>query len=88
MVRHRQDLSLIHILTLDLGNTDKLNEFRQESERLGIKILPPDINRSEVSFAVEATPQGPAVRYALAAVTVSYTHLDVYKRQSRATPSP
>jgi DNA polymerase-3 subunit alpha len=55
-------------MSLDLGNTDKLNVFRQESERLGIKILPPDINRSEVSFAVEATPQGPAVRYALAAV--------------------
>ncbi|HEV2161424.1 MAG TPA: DNA polymerase III subunit alpha [Stellaceae bacterium] len=53
-------------MTLDLGNTDKLNVFRQECDRLGIKLLPPDINRSDVEFAVEAA--GGAIRYALAAV--------------------
>ena len=56
------------LMTLDLGNTDKLNIFRQECHRLGIKLLPPDINCSDVTFAVEATPQGAAIRYALAAV--------------------
>ena len=55
-------------MTLDLGNTDKLNIFRQECARLGIKILPPDINRSQAVFSVEETPSGPAIRYALAAV--------------------
>ncbi len=55
-------------MTLDLGNTDKLNVFRQECARLGIKILPPDINRSDAVFSVEETPLGPAIRYALAAV--------------------
>ena len=55
-------------MTLDLGNTDKLNIFRQECARLGIKILPPDINRSRDVFSVEETPSGPAIRYALAAV--------------------
>ena len=55
-------------MTLDLGNTDKLNEFRQECARLGVKILPPDINRSEVEFSVEQTKEGAAIRYALAAV--------------------
>ena len=55
-------------MTLDLGNTDKLNVFRQECGRLGIKLLPPDINRSGVEFTVESTPEGPAIRYALAAV--------------------
>ena len=57
-------------MTLDLGNTDKLNHFRQELGRLGIALLPPDINRSEVTFAVETdTKTGkPAIRYALAAV--------------------
>ena len=55
-------------MTLDLGNTDKLGEFRQECDRLGIKVLPPDINRSAVTFTVEETPQGAAIRYALAAV--------------------
>jgi DNA polymerase III subunit alpha len=55
-------------MTLDLGNTDKLNVFRGECDRLGIKLLPPDINRSDVTFAVEQTPQGAAIRYALAAI--------------------
>ncbi|HEX3953244.1 MAG TPA: DNA polymerase III subunit alpha, partial [Stellaceae bacterium] len=57
-------------MTLDLGNTDKLNVFRQELTRLGIALLPPDINRSEVTFAVETDPKTgkPAIRYALAAV--------------------
>src|SRR5438067_3752757 len=57
-------------MTLDLGNTDKLNHFRQELGRLGIALLPPDINRSDVAFAVEQDPKTgkPAIRYALAAV--------------------
>src|SRR4051812_39887942 len=57
-------------MTLDLGNTDKLNHFRQELGRLGIALLPPDINRSDVEFAVEqdAKTGQPAIRYALAAV--------------------
>ncbi len=59
---------LAALMTLDLGNTDKLNVFRQDCDRLGIKLLPPDINRSEVEFTVETTPQGPAIRYALAAI--------------------
>src|SRR2546423_15084228 len=57
-------------MTLDLGNTDKLNVFRQELNRLGIRLLPPDINRSEVTFAVEPDPKTgkSSIRYALAAV--------------------
>jgi DNA polymerase-3 subunit alpha len=59
---------LAALMTLDLGNTDKLNVFRQDCDRLGIKLLPPDINRSSVTFTVETTPKGAAIRYALAAV--------------------
>ncbi|MDQ7248083.1 DNA polymerase III subunit alpha [Dongia sedimenti] len=56
-------------MTYDMGNTDKLNVFRQELQRLGIKLLPPDVNRSEPTFAPEALPDGTlAVRYALAAL--------------------
>ncbi|HEX5453604.1 MAG TPA: DNA polymerase III subunit alpha [Stellaceae bacterium] len=57
-------------MTLDLGNTDKLAHFRQELARLAIPLLPPDINRSEVAFAVEEDPKSgtAAIRYALAAV--------------------
>ena len=56
-------------MTLDLGNTDKLNIFKQELDRLKIKLLPPDINRSRAAFAVEEQPDGTsAIRYALAAI--------------------
>ena len=41
-------------MTLDIGNTDRLNIFRQEAQRLGVKVLPPDINRSEAVFACDA----------------------------------
>ncbi|MGH7054156.1 MAG: DNA polymerase III subunit alpha, partial [Stellaceae bacterium] len=59
---------LAALMTLDLGNTDKLNVFRQELDRLGIRLLPPDVNRSQVTFSVEAGGEKPAIRYALAAV--------------------
>ncbi|HYC03115.1 MAG TPA: DNA polymerase III subunit alpha [Azospirillaceae bacterium] len=56
-------------MTLDLGNTDKLNQFRQELVRLKVKLLPPDVNKSGEIFRVEALPDGKlAIRYALAAV--------------------
>ncbi|MFN3348518.1 DNA polymerase III subunit alpha [Pseudorhodoplanes sp.] len=51
-------------MTLDMGNTDKLAEFRNEAERLGIKLEPPSINRSGRAFEVE----GNTIFYSLAAV--------------------
>src|SRR3546814_7161522 len=56
-------------MTYDMGNTDTLNVFRQELQRLGIALLPTDINRSAPDFGVEALDDGkPAIRYALAAL--------------------
>ncbi len=51
-------------MTLDMGNTDKLSEFRAEAERLGVKIEPPSVSRSGVDFDVE----GATIHYALAAL--------------------
>ena len=53
-------------MTLDIGNTDRLNIFRQEAQRLGIRIAPPDINRSEAFFACDS--EKGVIFYALAAV--------------------
>jgi len=56
-------------MTLDMNNTDKINVFKQEVERMGIRLLPPDVNRSSVEFGVEARGDDPAaIRYALSAV--------------------
>ncbi|MGQ3672716.1 DNA polymerase III subunit alpha [Xanthobacter sp. TB0136] len=51
-------------MTMDMGNTDKLAEFRQEAQRLGIRVVPPNINRSYREFAVE---DGEII-YAMAAI--------------------
>ena len=60
-------------MTYDMGNTDKLNLFRQELQRLGIPLLGPDVNHGERDFSVEplADPEHPGakgIRYALGAV--------------------
>ncbi len=55
-------------MNFELGDTDKLNLFRQELTRNRIVLLPPDVNRSFPTFAVEATKGGAAIRYALAAI--------------------
>ena len=56
-------------MTLDMQNTDKLAVFKAEIEKQKIKLLPPDVNKSEVEFAVEVLEDGSrAVRYALAAI--------------------
>ena len=51
-------------MTLDMSNTDKLNEFRLEARRLGIEVVAPDVNRSGVSFEVSHSK----IVYALAAL--------------------
>src|SRR5215510_12221152 len=51
-------------MTLAMGNTDKLAEFRAEAVRLGIKVEPPSVNRSGVEFEVD----GNTIFYALAAL--------------------
>ena len=51
-------------MTFAMGNTDKLAEFRGEAQRLGLKVEPPSINRSGITFTVEGT----TIHYALAAL--------------------
>lgn len=52
------------LMTLDLHNTDKLTFFAREVKRLGIDLLPPDVNQSHPGFRGE----NGAIRYALAAL--------------------
>ncbi len=74
-------------MTLDLGNTDKLDVFRQELVRLGIRLLPPDIERSRATFGVETLADGNrAIRYALAAVkNVGAAAVEAMVRERDAT---
>ncbi len=40
-------------MTLDMGNTDKLFDFKREADSLGIEIVPPSINKSSSHFKVQ-----------------------------------
>jgi len=56
-------------MNLAVSNTDKIAALRQEAQRMGIGVLPPDINRSGALFGVEVGEGGvQRIRYALAAV--------------------
>jgi DNA polymerase III subunit alpha len=51
-------------MTLDIDNTDKLSEFRLEATRLGLTIVPPNINMSHTHFE----PNINKIYYALSAL--------------------
>ena len=51
-------------MSLDLGNTDKLNDFRLDAQRHGIRIEPPCVNKSSCRFE----PGDDCIYYALAAL--------------------
>ncbi|TAJ26283.1 MAG: DNA polymerase III subunit alpha [Reyranella sp.] len=56
-------------MTLDMGNVEKLNGYRRDLDKIGVELLPPDVNKSSAEFTVEQTAEGKkAIRYALAAI--------------------
>src|SRR5690606_26041300 len=52
-------------LTSFMNNSDRVAEYILECQRMGIRMLPPDVNRSQAAFTVE---DGDAIRFGLAAV--------------------
>ncbi len=52
------------LLSCAMGNTDKLAEYIEECRQLGIEVLPPDVNESELDFKV----LGKQIRFGLGAV--------------------
>ena len=51
-------------MTADCQNTDKINAYIQDISRMGLTLLPPDINHSFANFTAEGT----AVRFGLGAI--------------------
>ena len=52
-----------------LDNMDKVRSGISESRRLGIKVLPPDINNSQANFVIEEDSEGnQTIRFGLAAI--------------------
>ena len=61
------------LLSNEVNNTDKISIFVSECQRLGIQILPPDVNRSSLKFSPENSVDAEgnekrAIRFGLAAI--------------------
>jgi DNA polymerase-3 subunit alpha len=59
------------LLTAESNDTDKISQAINECRRMGIKVLPPDINQSEIGFKVIEDKEslgGRAIRFGLSAV--------------------
>ncbi len=56
------------LLTVERHNTEKVGALVSECRRMGIEVLPPDVNRSRLEFTIEDRPEGPAIRFGLGAV--------------------
>lgn len=52
------------LITSVLGNMEKVSHYIDECEKLGIRALPPDINRSDVTFSID----GKNIRFGLLAL--------------------
>lgn len=60
------DCFMAALMTSDLDNIDRLAIEIAESERIGLKVLPPDVNQSFANFAVVKDDK--AIRFGLAAI--------------------
>lgn len=57
------------LLTVERHNTEKIGLLIAECRRMGIEVLPPDINCSGLDFVIEEQDDGaPAIRFGLGAV--------------------
>ena len=56
------------LLTSVLGNQPKMAEYTAECGKYGIKVLPPDINESQMNFHASSTGRGGHIRYGLLAL--------------------
>ncbi|PYL58518.1 MAG: DNA polymerase III subunit alpha, partial [Verrucomicrobia bacterium] len=56
------------LLSNEINNTEKISVFVGECKRMGISILPPDINRSGLKFIPESQNGKMSIRYGLAAI--------------------
>jgi DNA polymerase-3 subunit alpha len=52
------------LLTSETGNTAKVVKYINECREMGVRVLPPDVNKSDKDF----TPDGDAIRFGLCAI--------------------
>ena len=56
------------LLTSERANTDRMVSYIGECRAMGIEVLPPDVNESDIYFTVVPRETGDAIRFGLAAI--------------------
>lgn len=62
---HYPDYFMASVLSSDMDNTDKVVHYVEDCLRMGLKVLPPCVNKSRALFHVEVPG---SIRYALSAI--------------------
>ncbi len=65
---HYKEYFLSALLTSEKNNTDKIAKYIEECNRLGITVLPPDINDSYQDFAVAKQGDKKVIRFGFGAI--------------------
>lgn len=69
------------VMSLDITNIDKLLFYKEEGKKMGYKVLPPDINKSDADFSVEDGN----IRYGLAAIkSVGAANMEAIEKERKA----
>lgn len=69
------------VMSLDITNVDKLLFYKEEGKKMGFKVLPPDINKSDADFSVEDGN----IRYGLAAIkSVGAANMEAIEQERKA----
>ncbi len=63
--RHPREF-MAAMLSFDANDTDRLAQILAECRRMGLAVLPPDINAGELKFAPD--PDGPGIRFGLGSI--------------------
>ncbi len=56
------------VLSNEVDDTEKISFYVDEAKRMGLTILPPDLNRSMLKFAPEPHGEGMAIRFGLSGI--------------------
>lgn len=56
------------VMTAEYGDSDKIAAAMEECKKMGIAVLPPDINKSGVGFTIEGLEKGQGIRFGLSAI--------------------
>ncbi|MGE5701962.1 MAG: DNA polymerase III subunit alpha, partial [Clostridia bacterium] len=71
------------LMSMSIGSQSKIAEYAEEAKRLGIILLPPDVNRSKAGFF----PEEGGIRFGLAAVkNVGYGAIDQITTEREGEP--